>query len=164
MNYPIIHSHHETNEKSYTRHAHRTRASPCRRARWGATSSSRCASRQASRLPCLSSGSSSAICKSWSYRLLAKVALVNKLGGSFAKIGTMDYLCWAKRKMFLLANRNVSDREQKVFSPRTENLLTANRKSVETIEKSLSPMRIKKSKHVHHDRGYYRPTRGNFGR
>ena len=38
-------------------------------------------------------------------------ALVNKLGGSFAKIGTIDYLCWAKRKMFLLANRNISDRE-----------------------------------------------------
>ena len=38
-------------------------------------------------------------------------ALVNKMGGSFAKIGTIDYLCWAKRKMFLLANRNISDRE-----------------------------------------------------
>jgi len=84
--------------------------------------------------------------------------------GSFAKNGTIDYLCWAKKKMFLLASRNVSDREQKIFSPRIENLLTANRKSVETIEKSLSPMKIKKSKHVHHDRGYYRPTRGNFGR
>ena len=35
-------------------------------------------------------------------------ALVNKLGGSFAKIGTIDYLCWAKRKMFLLASRNPS--------------------------------------------------------
>ena len=91
-------------------------------------------------------------------------ALANKIRGSFAKNGTIDYLCWAKKKMFLLASRNVSDREQKIFSPRIENLLTANRKSVETIEKSLSPMRIKKSKHVHHDRGYYRPTRGNFGR
>jgi len=38
-------------------------------------------------------------------------ALVNNLGGSFAKIGTIDYLCWAKRKMFLFANRNVSDRK-----------------------------------------------------
>ena len=38
-------------------------------------------------------------------------ALANKMGGSFAKIGTIDYLCWAKRKMFLLANRNISDRE-----------------------------------------------------
>ena len=38
-------------------------------------------------------------------------ALVNKMGGSFAKIGTIDYLCWAKRKMFLLANRNISDCE-----------------------------------------------------
>mgnify|MGYP003457855699 FL=1 len=38
-------------------------------------------------------------------------ALVNKMGGSFAKIGTIDYLCWAKRKMFLLANRNISNRE-----------------------------------------------------
>jgi hypothetical protein len=38
-------------------------------------------------------------------------ALVNKMGGSFAKNGTIDYLCWAKRKMFLLANRNVSHRE-----------------------------------------------------
>ena len=37
--------------------------------------------------------------------------LANKSGGSFAKIGTIDYLCWAKRKMFLLANRNISDRE-----------------------------------------------------
>ena len=38
-------------------------------------------------------------------------ALANKMGGSFAKIGTIDYLCWAKRKMFPLANRNISDRE-----------------------------------------------------
>ena len=38
-------------------------------------------------------------------------ALVNKMGGSFAKIGTIDYLCWIKIKMFLLANRNVSHRE-----------------------------------------------------
>ena len=38
-------------------------------------------------------------------------ALVNKMGGSFAKIGTIDYLCWAKRKIFLLANRNISHRE-----------------------------------------------------
>ena len=37
--------------------------------------------------------------------------LANKMGGSFAKIGTIDYLCWAKRKMFLLANGNISDRE-----------------------------------------------------
>ena len=37
--------------------------------------------------------------------------LANKMGGSFAKIGTIDYLCWVKRKMFLLANRNVSDCE-----------------------------------------------------
>ena len=37
--------------------------------------------------------------------------LVNKMGGSFAKIGTRDYLCRAKRKMFLLANRNVFHRE-----------------------------------------------------
>ena len=36
-------------------------------------------------------------------------ALANKLGGSFAKIGTIDYLCLAKRKMFLLASRNVSN-------------------------------------------------------
>ena len=36
-------------------------------------------------------------------------ALANKMGGSFAKIGTIDYLCWAKRKMFLLASRNVSN-------------------------------------------------------
>ena len=36
-------------------------------------------------------------------------ALVNNLGGSFAKNGTIDYLCWAKRKMFLLASRNVSN-------------------------------------------------------
>ena len=35
--------------------------------------------------------------------------LANKMGGSFAKIGTIDYLCWAKRKMFLLASRNVSN-------------------------------------------------------
>ena len=33
------------------------------------------------------------------------------MGGSFAKIGTIDYLCWAKRKMFLLANRIISDCE-----------------------------------------------------
>ena len=37
--------------------------------------------------------------------------LANKMGGSFAKIGTIDYLCLAKRKMFLLANRNISDCE-----------------------------------------------------
>ena len=37
--------------------------------------------------------------------------LANKLEGLFAKIGTIDYLCWAKRKMFLLANRNISHRE-----------------------------------------------------
>ena len=37
--------------------------------------------------------------------------LANKIGGSFAKIGTIDYLCWTKKKMFLLANRNISDRE-----------------------------------------------------
>ena len=36
-------------------------------------------------------------------------ALANKMGGSFAKNGTIDYLCWAKRKMFLLASRNVSN-------------------------------------------------------
>ena len=36
-------------------------------------------------------------------------ALANKMGGSFAKIGTIDYLCWAKRKIFLLASRNVSN-------------------------------------------------------
>jgi len=64
--------------------------------------------------------------------------------------------------MFLIANRNHSTREQKVFYPRIENILTANRKIVETIEKSLSPMKIKKSKHVHHDSGYYCPTKGNF--
>ena len=37
--------------------------------------------------------------------------LANKMGGLFAKIGTIDYLCWAKRKMFLLANRIISDYE-----------------------------------------------------
>ena len=37
--------------------------------------------------------------------------LANKTGGSFAKIGTIDYLCWAKSKMFLLANRIISDCE-----------------------------------------------------
>jgi hypothetical protein len=37
--------------------------------------------------------------------------LANKMEGSFAKIGTIDYHYWAKRKMFLLANRNVSHRE-----------------------------------------------------
>ena len=36
-------------------------------------------------------------------------ALANKIRGSFAKIGTIDYLCWAKRKTFLLASRNVSN-------------------------------------------------------
>ena len=36
-------------------------------------------------------------------------ALANKIRGSFAKNGTIDYLCWAKRKMFLLASRNVSN-------------------------------------------------------
>ncbi len=35
--------------------------------------------------------------------------LANKMGGSFAKNGTIDYLCWAKRKIFLLASRNVSN-------------------------------------------------------
>ncbi len=35
-------------------------------------------------------------------------ALANKIRGSFAKNGTIDYLCWAKRKTFLLASRNVS--------------------------------------------------------
>ena len=35
--------------------------------------------------------------------------LANKSGGSFAKIGTIDYLCWAKKKLFLSASRNVSD-------------------------------------------------------
>ena len=35
--------------------------------------------------------------------------LANKLEGSFAKIGTIDYLCWAKRNLFLSASRNVSD-------------------------------------------------------
>ena len=35
--------------------------------------------------------------------------LANKMGGSFAKNGTIDYLCWAKRKVFLSASRNVSD-------------------------------------------------------
>ena len=67
---------------------------------------------------------------------------------------TIDYPCWTKRKIPLLANRNISDREWKAFYPRVENILTANRKSVETMEKSLSPMKIKKSKHVLHDRGY----------
>ena len=38
-------------------------------------------------------------------------ALANKIRGSFAKNGTIDYLCWAKRKIFLLANRNISHRE-----------------------------------------------------
>ena len=37
--------------------------------------------------------------------------LANKPGGSFAKIGTIDYLCWAMRKIFLLANRDISHRE-----------------------------------------------------
>ena len=37
--------------------------------------------------------------------------LANNSGGSFAKIGTIDYLCWTKRKMFLLANRIISDCE-----------------------------------------------------
>ena len=37
--------------------------------------------------------------------------LANKMGGSFAKNGTIDYLCLAKRKMFLLANRIISHRE-----------------------------------------------------
>ena len=38
-------------------------------------------------------------------------ALANKMAGSFAKIGTIDYLCWTKRKIFLLANRIISDCE-----------------------------------------------------
>ena len=84
--------------------------------------------------------------------------------GSFAKNGAIDYLCWTKRKIFLLANRNISHREQKTFYPRAENILTANRKAVEAIEKPLSPMIIKKSKHVQHHRGgYYYPTKGDFG-
>ena len=37
--------------------------------------------------------------------------LANKRGGLFAKIGTIDNLCWAKRKIFLLANRIISDCE-----------------------------------------------------
>ena len=35
-------------------------------------------------------------------------ALANKIRGSFAKNGTIDYLWWAKRKTFLLASGNVS--------------------------------------------------------
>ena len=70
--------------------------------------------------------------------------LTNKMDGLFAKIGTIDYHYWAKRKMFLAASRNVSDCKQKAFYLRAENILTANRKRVETIEKSLSSMEIKK--------------------
>ena len=34
--------------------------------------------------------------------------LANKLEGLFAKIGTIDYLCLAKRNLFLSASRNAS--------------------------------------------------------
>jgi hypothetical protein len=75
---------------------------------------------------------------------LRSYALANEMDGSFAKIGTIDYHYWAKRKMFLAASRNVSDCKQKAFYPRAENILAANRKRVETIEKSLSSMEVKK--------------------
>ncbi len=57
-------------------------------------------------------------------------ALVNKMGGSFAKNGTIDYLCWAKRKMFLLASRNVSNCKYKPFYLQVEILPAADRKYV----------------------------------
>ena len=59
---------------------------------------------------------------------LISSVLANKMDGSFAKIGTIDYHYWAKRKTFLLASRNVSDCKQKTFYLRVETILFAGRK------------------------------------
>jgi ribosomal protein S1 len=54
--------------------------------------------------------------------------LANEKGGSFAKIGTIDCLCWAKIKMFLPASRKHSTCKQKTFYLQVETLLFAGRK------------------------------------
>lgn len=58
---------------------------------------------------------------------LRSSVLANKMDGSFAKIGTIDYHYWAKRKTFLLANRNHSICKQKQFYLQVETILFAGR-------------------------------------
>ena len=59
---------------------------------------------------------------------LRSSVLANKMDGSFAKIGTIDYHYWAKRKIFLPASRNHSTCKQKPFYLRVETILFAGRK------------------------------------
>ena len=54
------------------------------------------------------------------------VCRVNTMG--FEVVSLMSICCFMKAKIFLLANRIVSDREWKVLSLQVESILTANRK------------------------------------